>query len=263
MYRKLTKDQRRDYEQVKRSLLTAFATDSFVAYSRFMGRQLRQGETVDVYLAELQQIALLIGELPERWMACAFVAGLPGEVRRSLRSSARMDTMSLDQLLDRARAIMTEEMEEPIAAAARPAREIRRVPTPAERTSRSEIGHSSRTDAGRPSRGDSERTTHRNPGQSARGDVICYKCSGHNHFARDCKGQRGEARTEEPRSDRIRRQQVEQRRCFICRAVGHFASGCPENDDGGETSAPVSPRASPTRRYRSSRCLLTDENARR
>lgn len=47
--------------------------------------------------------------MPDRWMACAFVSGLPHHVRQLLKASSRMDEMNLEQILTRARAIMTDD----------------------------------------------------------------------------------------------------------------------------------------------------------
>lgn len=118
MYRQLSKEQKSDIEQIKRSLLTAFGTDRFVAYDQFQARHLRPGETVDVYLAELKKLAVPITSFPEEWMTCAFVSGLPSHVKQIHSASSRMEDMTLNQLLTRARAIMINEKEanEPVAA---------------------------------------------------------------------------------------------------------------------------------------------------
>ena len=116
-----TRDQREDLQQVKQALLVAFALDSFVAFDTFVTRRLRPRETVDEYLGDLQDLARLIEEnIPGRWLSCAFVSGLPGPVRRQLRGSSRMEHITLEQILTRARALMTEEAEvdDPVAAAA-------------------------------------------------------------------------------------------------------------------------------------------------
>ena len=99
----------------------AFAADPFVAFDTFVSRRLRPGETVDEYLGDQQDLARLIEEnTSDRWFSCAFVSGLPGPVRRQFRGSSRMEHMTLEQILARAKALMTEEAEvdEPVATAA-------------------------------------------------------------------------------------------------------------------------------------------------
>ena len=118
VYRWLTRDQRKDLQQVKQALLMAFAPDPFVAFDTFVSRCLHPRETVDEYLGDLQDLACLIEENTfDRWLSCAFVSGLPGPVRRQLRGSSRMEHMTLELILARARALMTEEAEvdEPVA----------------------------------------------------------------------------------------------------------------------------------------------------
>ena len=105
VYRWLICDQREDLQQVKQALLRA--SDPFVAFDTFVLRRLHSGETVDEYLGDLQDLAYLIEEnTSDRWVSCAFVSGLPGPVRRQLRGSSRMEHMTLEQILARARALM-------------------------------------------------------------------------------------------------------------------------------------------------------------
>ena len=209
VYRRLTRGQRNNLERVKEALITAFAPDQFVAYDRFVARRLQPNETVDEYLGGLQDLARLVDEhIPQRWLICAFVSGLPSHVRQQMRASIRMDHMTLEQMLTRARAIMTEEMEaiEPVAAATRHKR-IPPIPTDP------------------PS-----------PSLPRGGRMTCYECGGPNHFARDC-WQRRDAQ----RNNRTTRAPSEPR-CYRCQRRGHIASGCPGNEFGGERSAPLSPR---------------------
>ena len=61
------------------------------------------------FLVELKRLALLVEELlPERWMACAFVSRLP-QVRELLQALARMDAMTLDQILIWAQVVMIDD----------------------------------------------------------------------------------------------------------------------------------------------------------
>lgn len=70
---------------------------------------LRLGESVDVDLAELKELTFLLGGMSERMLASAFVHGLTGNVKQTLRALSRMDALSIDQLLTRARAIIRDE----------------------------------------------------------------------------------------------------------------------------------------------------------
>ena len=93
VYRHLSKEQRVDIDHVKQIIITAFTTDSFVAFENFMIRRLLSGEIVNMFLAELRRLALLVAETPEKWITCAFVAGLLSRVR-----SLRIDGMNLGQV---------------------------------------------------------------------------------------------------------------------------------------------------------------------
>lgn len=159
VYLQLPSEDKENYHAIKEALISAFAADGFMAYEQFMARTLRQGETVDVYLADLRRLAALIGGLPDRALTYAFVAGLPESTRSLLRAGCRMETMNLQQTLTRARAVLVEETAAVVATAV--------TATPTRQTLQ-------------PDR-----------------RVICHACKQPNHFARDCKetsargGQRG------------------------------------------------------------------------
>ena len=80
VYQQLAETDKENFNRIREALLKAFAFDAFVAYEQFVTRKLKHGEAVDVYLAELRRLSILIGGLPDRAIACAFVAGLPEEV---------------------------------------------------------------------------------------------------------------------------------------------------------------------------------------
>ena len=94
---------------MKSALKSAFAADKFISYEMFIDRKLRDGESVDVYLAELKQLASLFGGLSEDGLSCALMAGLPDAVKQILRAGARMESLSLTEIVERVRAILREE----------------------------------------------------------------------------------------------------------------------------------------------------------
>ena len=152
-YRQLSKEQRDEVEEIKRALVKAYGTDSFVAFEQFTTCRLHPEETVDEFLTDLQRLARLVGEtLPECWIKSAFVNGLPSDVKGLFRSSTRLETLSLREVLERARAVFVDTRDEHLAAVARP-----------------------------------EQTSH-TPSifKSRQSDVTCFRCGGPNHLPRDC-----------------------------------------------------------------------------
>ena len=57
IYRQLSAEQKAVAEQIKQALITAYAADAFNAFDHFVTRQLRSGETVDEFFAELRRLA--------------------------------------------------------------------------------------------------------------------------------------------------------------------------------------------------------------
>ena len=159
VYRQLPEEDRREATKVKAALRRAFAVDKYAAYEQFSVRRLRAGESVDVYLAELQQLSTLFGGLCEEGLGCAFVAGLPDSVKQMLRAGARMESLSLSEIVDRARAVLREECGAPELVAAVARRE------PYDR-----------------SQGPSGRRRERGP---------CFLCGRPGHIARECSTRGG------------------------------------------------------------------------
>ena len=74
------------------------------------------GESCDVYLAELRRLGVLFGGVSDKTLMCAFVAGLPDNVRQVLRAVTRLESMNVQEVLIRARAVMTDENSGIVAA---------------------------------------------------------------------------------------------------------------------------------------------------
>lgn len=196
VYQQLTSADKKDFEKIKRALYTAFAADSFLAYEQFVARKLQPGETVDVFLAELRKLATSLGGLSDKVLSCALVAGLPDAVRQLLRASCRMDTLTVEQLLARARAIMSEESD--VAAAARPDVTSSRRPTGA--TSGPVCfecnlpNHLAKDCLMR------RRTSASAQGGRGRGEIRCFRCGGRGHIASSCSGKGAGERSSAPAS---------------------------------------------------------------
>ena len=115
VWSQLPAEQRSSLDAVKAALFAAFALDEHAAYDAFSSRRLQAGESADVYLADLRRLATLFGGVPDRTLACAFVAGLPDEARQIIRAGSRAEALSLQSVLARTGAILSDDR---VAAAA-------------------------------------------------------------------------------------------------------------------------------------------------
>lgn len=98
VYQQLNKKEKVSLQHIEQALIAPYAPDLFNTYGQIVARRLRPDEAANEYLADLQQLDLLIRD---REMACDFVSGLSQHVRRLLRASTRMNAMTLEQLVAR------------------------------------------------------------------------------------------------------------------------------------------------------------------
>ena len=110
------------------------------------------------------------GSTSERGLSCAFIAGLPESVRQGLRTGCRVESMRLDDLLVRARAVLADRNARLYAEARSPA-----TITPAPRTAVS--------------------GEHRGAAAVRVHEQRCFNCNGANHLARDCLLKRADTET--------------------------------------------------------------------
>ena len=120
VWAQLPAESRGSEDAVKTALFAAFALDGYAAYEAFASRRLRPGEAADVYLADLRRLATLFGDLPERALVCAFVAGLPDTVRQVIRAGSRAESLDLAAVVARTRAVLSDDRLAAAAAAAPP-----------------------------------------------------------------------------------------------------------------------------------------------
>ena len=194
VYQQLPREKKGKFEEVKKSLLAAFAVNSFTAYEQFASRKLKAGESPDVYLANLRTLADQFGGVSDKTLTCAFVVGLPEGVRQALRAGADMEGLKLEAILRRARALLVDEGVG-MACGALPARSEGEEEERPEEVCAGVVRPGIRS-------GDEVRGSQRS----------CFKCGGPNHFARHCWMNKKEKRSV---------------KCYRCDEVGHVASKCP------------------------------------
>lgn len=108
VYKQLPESDRREYKKLKGRLIQAFGSNEFEAYGSLQRRVLESGETVDVFIADLKRLVSLMGQSePEPLLRCAFVAGLPSDVAVQMKSISAVENLSLTDLVDRARMILS------------------------------------------------------------------------------------------------------------------------------------------------------------
>ena len=108
VYKQLKEEEKDDYTKLKAALLRAFGVDCYTAYEQLQRRVLQENETVDVYLADIQRLVTLMGQgSAEPLLKCAFMAGLPADVSIQLKAMAAVESLKLDELITRARMMLS------------------------------------------------------------------------------------------------------------------------------------------------------------
>ena len=185
VYQQLSDSDKKDADKVKKILKQAFATDNFAAYDQFIGRKLGPGESVDVYLADLKRLAGLFGGVSDSTLTCAFVSGLPEHVKQSLRVGARLGEMVLQDIVQRAREIMVNDVH--VAAAA-----VTKDASPTFVGSMHRKGECFQC-------GRSDHWLRDCPIRKARrAEGRCYRCNSDQHLANRCQGNEGKEKASAP-----------------------------------------------------------------
>lgn len=109
VYTQLDDLQTDDYDFVKGELAKAFCASPFTAYEQLVARRLGVGESPDVYMADLRRLYQLTGypEAPVDLLRCAFVAGLPTDVKVQMMAMDGVTTMTMGELVAKTRAVLS------------------------------------------------------------------------------------------------------------------------------------------------------------
>ena len=65
------------------------------------------GESVDVYLADLRRLMHLIGNIDEDMLCCAFICGFPLDVSSQLKASLQINNSKLSEIAVQARVLIS------------------------------------------------------------------------------------------------------------------------------------------------------------
>ena len=109
LYAGLPLQEQENYDAIKAALSVAFGPDPRAAYDEFRNRKLRQGESIDEFVAALRRLAAFIcqGEDPqEHFIKQAFLAGLPTDTARHIASEAAKSQATLQELIPVARSLL-------------------------------------------------------------------------------------------------------------------------------------------------------------
>ena len=223
VYQQLSAEDKKSTYKIESALKSAFAADKFAAYDSFVNRKMKVNESADVYLADLKRLAVLFGGVSDDAMICAFVNGLPENVKQLLRSGARMESMSLSEILGRVRAVSHDE----VSLGAEANMFEKGLTFAAART-----GYN---------RAASEESGGQNRDQQS--GIRCFRCSGYDHIAKFCAAKEPNEGTSNLDANRGAQGNFARNhgyQCFNCGKLGHVAKFCPGNGKEGETSVPVS-----------------------
>jgi len=170
VYEELPTDVKKNKELLEDALCDAFSIGCFKAYNELRERRWTVGESVDVYLADLRQLAKLAKFKDEQIVKCAFVMGLPAVVAKTLVSSGKTHQISLAELVVQAKALVPDVQELALVVKSGN-RENPKRRTDFTCYNSGERGHYSK-DCQHPKKSNDE--------------IVCYKCGQSGHIAKVC-----------------------------------------------------------------------------
>ena len=110
VYSQLSISKQREELEIERALMDAFSISPIDAYDR-LRQKMWLGEPADVYLSELRSLASRAGFSNDELVKSAFIVGLPVDVGNQLKASARIGSMSVDEVTAQARALLANRVE--------------------------------------------------------------------------------------------------------------------------------------------------------
>lgn len=114
IYNELSDSHKKGHESIKKVVIEAFSLNTFQAYEQ-LTKQIWCDESVDMYLADLRKLASVSSDT---LLIRALIVSLPSVVSRELRAVSIIDSLSLKDIVDRARSLMVELVEKPVIVVA-------------------------------------------------------------------------------------------------------------------------------------------------
>lgn len=210
LYSQLDEDTIADSKLLEKELRKHFGIDSFEAFDYLRNLKWQNGDSVSVYLAKIRRLATVCDITCESFILHSFITGLPDHVARQLRTQATINSLSLNDLVSKAKVILKNTNEDVVAMSMRVQNENGKPKC----VKCGRYGHIGRYCYGK--RFDES--------QGKRNEINCFLCGGRGHFRAQC-----------PSNFRAKK-------CFKCGSSDHLSVYCnvhlTENDEG-KSSAPV------------------------
>ena len=167
VYNQLSAEDKDDENKIEQALLSAFACDLYKAYDSLRQRCLKDGESVDAFVADLRRLARMAKVEHDQVIQSAFVCGLPYDVSNTLRSSSGIATMDLSTIVSQARILMGNRSQSAVMIAGRNHQKQSRVIPECYICKKShQIGRC----------------------PEWKSTVSCWRCGAKGHLARECQG---------------------------------------------------------------------------
>ena len=105
VYKNLPEEDKRSVRAIADALTAAFGVDEHVAFCTLVSRKWKDGESVDVYAAELKRLAS-VAKSDVRTVRMVFMSGLPDKVGTQLKTTPGIKAMEFKQVVELAREVM-------------------------------------------------------------------------------------------------------------------------------------------------------------